>query len=251
MRKTQALLLSLLATGWIASALYLFSASKSEQLETILVSRVIDGDTLETKGGKVLRLANINTPERGTYGYAEASTFLKKYENTTLQARLEGTDKGGRRYVSRVYTLQGEYLNLRIVQEGLASKAWVEPSEKKLFAQAEQEAMRQGKGLWKSSPYANCIQMSINPRNESITLKNRCKTLSLQGWWIKDESRQIYHFTNTSLTTLTLYTHQGTNTATKVYWNKKEDVWNNDADTAYLFDKENRLVSVLVYGYTR
>ncbi len=253
MRKVHAVTLSLLLTGWVASSLYFFSLGKSSTLDSIVVQRVIDGDTLETKDGKVLRLANINTPERGTYGYQEAKEYLSQYQNKTLKAHLLGSDKRGERSVAQLYTQKGQYLNLNMVQQGLASKAWTESDEQKEFARAEQEAIAAGRGLWKPSPYQECVKLTVNARDEVVTIKNTCNNVSFNGWWIKDESREVYHFTNSFVSTLSLYTKKGTNTNSRVYWGKANGttIWNNDADTAYLFDNQNRLVSAVMYGYPR
>jgi endonuclease YncB( thermonuclease family) len=41
------------------------STGTSSELETVLVSRVIDGDTVELPDGRRIRYLGIDTPERG------------------------------------------------------------------------------------------------------------------------------------------------------------------------------------------
>jgi len=42
---------------------------------------------------------------------------------------------------------------------------------------------------------------------------------------------------------VTLYTGKGKNTATKLYWGRVAHVWNNEGDTAYLYNAQGKLVS--------
>lgn len=44
--------------------------------KTTVVSRVIDGDTFDTTSGHRIRLADIDTPEKGESGYDNAKNFL-------------------------------------------------------------------------------------------------------------------------------------------------------------------------------
>lgn len=43
-------------------------------------------------------------------------------------------------------------------------------------------------------------------------------------------------YTLSSKSTVTVYTGEGTSTATELYWQLGSPVWNNDGDTAYLYD---------------
>ena len=40
------------------------------------VKSVVDGDTFNTADGRIIRLANVDTPERGRYGYEAAKNHL-------------------------------------------------------------------------------------------------------------------------------------------------------------------------------
>lgn len=52
------------------------------------VTRVIDGDTFKVKGGKAVRLANVEAPELGTKGSAKARTELENLiEGKTISYR--------------------------------------------------------------------------------------------------------------------------------------------------------------------
>lgn len=45
---------------------------------TYLVSRVVDGDTVELGNGESVRVVGIDTPERGECGYAEATAYMER-----------------------------------------------------------------------------------------------------------------------------------------------------------------------------
>jgi len=68
----------------------------SKQTE-VRLERVIDGDTFVTQRGEVIRLAGVDTPEKGEDGYLEATIKLRGHllwEEITLDRR--GVDKYGR-----------------------------------------------------------------------------------------------------------------------------------------------------------
>lgn len=245
MNKKHAFVLSFLLTGLVASDIYLFSAEYKSIREKVLVARVIDGDTFET-ADRTLRLVNINAPEKGSIGYGEAKAFLKSYENKTLEIVVEGKDKY-RRTLAKVYT--PEYLNLKMVEKGLVSKFLVNENEVKIFAEAENLAIKSKIGLWKKSPYAGCIVTSVKKKEELVILNNYCYNISIQGWKLKDESRKTYTFTNTYIKSITLHSGKGVNDADNLFWGSSTPIWNDNRDSLYLFDKEGRLVYYGAYGY--
>ena len=73
--------------------------------DRLTAARVIDGDTIVTSAGDTIRLAGIDTPERGQCGYSEATANLRRtLASNTLtltKAGLTDRDKYGRliRYV--------------------------------------------------------------------------------------------------------------------------------------------------------
>ncbi len=61
------------------SALYLLYPSNSPPFEeTTIASYIQDGDTFQTSAGDWIRLADVDTPERGDWGYAEATNVLSQ-----------------------------------------------------------------------------------------------------------------------------------------------------------------------------
>ena len=68
------------------------------------VTRIIDGDTFETASRKnPVRLANVDTPEKGQRGFAKATETLRKMiEGKEVRIETVARDKYGRA-VARVY----------------------------------------------------------------------------------------------------------------------------------------------------
>jgi len=244
-----ALLLSFLITGLIASNVYLFTLSTENTKETIIVARVIDGDTLVTQDGKTIRLTNINSPEKNFYGYDLSSNYLKQFENQTLQLEKLQLDKYSR-ILGKLYIPKSqEYINLKIVQEGLASKFLVEDEELKQFAKAEAQAINQEKGIWKKSSHYGCFTSQIDKKSEVLILTNNCPEINLKSWILKDESRKNYKFQDIAITSINLHSKNGKNNSTNIFWNSKTNIWNNDRDTLYLFDENGNIVHHNSYGY--
>ena len=73
--------------------------------------------------------------------------------------------------------------------------------------------------------------------------------VSLKDWKIEDEgSKHIYTFPSYTLksgSTVTVYSAKGTNSKTELYMQLDDPIWNNDGDTAYLYDNSGTLVSEL------
>ena len=249
MKKRHAFLLAFLITLLIAGLFSLHTELTKPKRKTQIITRVIDGDTLELNDGTTIRLLNINAPEKNKHGYTAALTTLKKLENKTVEIETLNQEKYGRT-LARIYT--PSYLNLDLVHQGLAKKFLVNEQETKIFAQAETEAIQNNRGIWNRSRYTGCITTKIKEQKEEVSLTNRCNTLSLKNWRLEDESRKEYKFQDTPITTfttLTLHTGNGTNTRDTLYWNQKQDIWNNNRDTLYLFDEANNIVAYYTYGY--
>lgn len=254
MDKKPALILTLLITLLISINFYFITSSKEIPKESVILSRVIDGDTLEiidkNADKRTIRLININTPEKSETGYNEAKSFLSRFENKTISIEKLETDKY-KRTLARIYFLD-EYINLEIIRNGLANKFLVRESEKSLFDKAESEAIKNSKGLWKKSSYFDCLSASVNKKEEFVRITNLCSKINLNGFSIKDESRKIYYLKNITLDEgeqITLHTRQGNDTQQDIFWNSKTEIWNDDADSIYIKDNENNLIFYKSDGY--
>jgi len=246
MKKKHALILALLITLLIASNVYLVSLFDKPTKETATISRVIDGDTLETTEGERLRLININTPEKSEKGYEEAIQFIFFLENRTVEIEILGLDRYQRTLV-RVFT--PEYLNIEIVKRGLAKKFLVHESELSEFEEAEEFAIENSLGIWEHSVYFNCLNSKLDPEEEIATIINTCEDINFKNFIITDESRKRYKFPSINLGEVNLHSQEGKNNETDLFWNLKQNVWNNDRDTLYIFDAEGKIAHYESYGY--
>ena len=102
-----------------------------------------------------------------------------------------------------------------------------------------------------SSSTGSTVYVSdLSLKDEWIKVTNKGSSpVSLSGWKIEDEGRKhTYIFPSYTLdagSTVTVYTKMGTNSATELYWGSSSLIWNNDGDTAYIYDNNGQLVSTL------
>jgi Lamin Tail Domain len=87
---------------------------------------------------------------------------------------------------------------------------------------------------------------------EWIQLKNHCSTgRSLHYWKLRDAASHWYTFGTYTLkaySTVKLHTGKGTNTSTDRYQGRSWYVWNNDTDTAYLYNSSGTRVDSCYYN---
>jgi len=137
---TLALVLTLLATG----------CSRVNE-NVALVTRVIDGDTIEIEGGYRVRYIGIDTPERGEPYYWEAlqaNRNLVEGKKVRLEKAVEDKDKYGR--LLRYVWVDDTMVNAELVRLGYAYSYSYPPNLKyqTYFLQLEKEARERRQGLW-------------------------------------------------------------------------------------------------------
>ncbi|NJE46503.1 hypothetical protein E3E35_03545 [Thermococcus sp. GR7] len=86
-----------------------------------------------------------------------------------------------------------------------------------------------------------------NLNDEYVVIANLgCLDENLGEWRLMDEKGHTYIFPSGFILkagkTVTVHTGSGTDTDTDLYWGEKRAVWNNDGDTAYLYDASGNLV---------
>lgn len=95
--------------------------------------------------------------------------------------------------------------------------------------------------LYVGAPHETVNQEYVQITNSGTTAVN------LNGWKIEDEdAKHVYTFSSYILptkSTVTLRSGSGVNSANTLYWNKYSYIWNNDGDTAYLYNAQGTLVS--------
>ena len=243
MEKRHAALISIIITLLVLGN-FLFFADIFPDREKVIVERVIDGDTIELEDGRKIRLLNINSPEEGEEGFESAKEFLEHLEGKEVELDKEGVERYGR-ILGRIY-YRKDYINLRLVENGLAHKYLVEEEEIKEFKKAEEKAKKDETGIWEKSLQYNCLEAEINKNEEFVVISNNCG--NLEGWSIKDESTHSYTFSDISVKSFILYSGSGADTEDEIYWNRGK-AWNNDKDSIFVRDKEGKLVYYNSYGY--
>jgi micrococcal nuclease len=138
-------------------------ATGSTAGDSHFVSRVYDGDTITLQNGTKVRLLGINTPEiegiskHDEPGGQTARAWLKKrIEKQTVRIQTDAVTRDKyQRLLAHVFTVEGEHINLSLVEEGLATTdihppnlAYVES-----LVAAEKRAQSAGKGLWALPEY--------------------------------------------------------------------------------------------------
>lgn len=135
--------------------------------ETVTVSRVVDGDTIEVSptvdGIEDVRLIGVDTPE--TYGGKEplgsqASSFATEAlegQQVALEFDVEKVDPYGR-VLAYVWLPGDSMFNTQLLREGLAQVATFPPNIKYVerFQEAQSEARSAGMGIWGLSQAEQC-----------------------------------------------------------------------------------------------
>jgi len=139
------------ATLILLSTLLLSSACQKPS-DTVMVLRVIDGDTIVAEGGYHVRYIGIDSPESNEFYYSEA-----KQMNVDLVAgkkvRLEGdiTDKDSYGRLLRYVYVGDDFINAEMVRQGCAWAVAYPPDVKyQVYLEAmEKEARQIKRGFWR------------------------------------------------------------------------------------------------------
>lgn len=206
----------------------------------INVTRVIDGDTLDSDIGKI-RLLGVNTPEKNQKYFSEAKSFLGQYENQTLEAELNGKDAYNRTLSYVFY--KNKNINEQILLQGLGHLyVYDKDSYYENLEKAESEARALEIGIWKKSQDSCSLCISLVKLNEVdpgeyAILKNTCSyECNLNKWTIKDNTASHLYTLNFSLQE---------NEIKQIDF--KGSIWNDNGDSFFLRDEKELLV--LFYRY--
>lgn len=122
-----------------------------------LVTRVVDGDTVELENGQKVRYIGVDTPEsvdprKPVQCFGKEASVKNEELVLNKRVRLEKdvseTDKYGR--LLRYVYVGDTFINLELVKQGYASAATFPPdvNYSGVFKEAEKEARENGRGLW-------------------------------------------------------------------------------------------------------
>lgn len=259
--------------------------ANSEGKKSILITKVIDGDTIQTDTGNKVRYIGINTAEKGQPFYNEARKLnedLVLNKKVNLEFDVQNIDKYGR-LLAYVFAGNSDgtndvFVNLEIIKKGLAVSETIQPNvaHQEEFLIAQKNARENCLGIWKGlcenkkdtlgNKTENCVKIisinanapgddNKNKNEEWVEIKNICqKQVSMNGWLLKDSSASNeYRFKNLTLNgqnTIKLHSGCLPDTQTDLYWKCPEikyAVWNNSADHAFLYNDKAELVSDYQY----
>lgn len=125
---------------------------------TVLVAKVVDGDTFQLEGGETVRYIGIDTPEtvdprRGVQCFgpeaSKANKALVEGKRVRLVSDVEDRDKY-HRMLRYVYLPDGTFVNLELARQGFAPAYTYPPNNAHTeeFRQAAREAREAKRGLW-------------------------------------------------------------------------------------------------------
>lgn len=150
----------------------------------VVISRIIDGDTVELFGEERVRLIGIDAPESGDCFAEESAAALTPSLGKTLRAERDVSERD--RYGRLLfYFYDGDVLvNQKLVEEGAvkALRYFPDTAHADDFAKAEQRAREAKKGLWGA---CGAIRAGSSPESASsaCTIKGN----------ISSSGERIYH----------------------------------------------------------
>jgi len=241
----------------LALIIYFFDFSSKSgyfalRKEYYLVSRVIDGDTIELSNGERVRLLGINSPEiNEPFGF-DAKDYLSKViegKNVYLENDLNLRDDYGR-LLAFVF-IDGKNINVDLVRMGLAHTFELNKLSKyvKDLRDAEYDAMVNQLGIWKESNITclKLVDLKISGA-EKVVLKNECNfSIQLKNWILEDESHNRFKFPSYLFKPNEIIEIYSNNKTAKFSFNKSFQIWNKEGDSLFLRDSEGLLV--LFYRY--
>ncbi|MEK6875533.1 MAG: thermonuclease family protein [Nanoarchaeota archaeon] len=228
-----------------------FLISVFNERESIVVERIVDGDTIQSTDGEKIRLLGINTPEKNEIYYEEARDFLEEnILNKTIELEF-GKDKTDiyNRTLAYLY-LDKKNVNLEIVKQGFANFYFPSGKDRhyKDFYNAWLECLKSNQGLCEKSinKCQSCLNVNLDKEKQAVILKNSCEfSCELEDWSIKDEGRKKFVFPGFILEKgrdVEIIVGDKENTNEILFWKDEKYVWTSTGDTFFLRDKNNKLV---------
>lgn len=158
----------------------------SENKDLFLVTKIIDGDTIELQDSRRVRYLGMDTPEsvdpkKPVQCLAEAAAAKNKElvlgQKVTLKFDQEQKDRYGRT-LAYVF-INSEFINLELVELGLARAYPYAPNflHKKDFAAAQERAQQKKLGLWSGlCDNFQPTKIHLGPPDENCALKGNIST---------------------------------------------------------------------------
>jgi len=109
------------------------------------------------------------------------------------------------------------------------------------------------------TPKVRIIHIQLNPAGsdlakEFVTIENSGKVVAdMTNWSLSDEAGHRFRFPMFFLkpgTSVNVWTRNGKNIPTDLYWKMKRAIWNNNEDIAYLKDGNGSLIDCYKYNHS-
>jgi micrococcal nuclease len=174
-KKNKKIILLFLIISICLVFLFFLKNKQEPNLTSVLVTKIIDGDTIEIQRNQKIRLIGIDTPESGNCYFDESKNFLSNLilnKQIKLEIDVSETDKYQR--LLRYIYLDNILINDYLVSQGYAKIYTVPPDIKyqKLFQESQNLARNENRGLWQKcsdSEENNClIKGNISIAGEKI-----------------------------------------------------------------------------------
>ena len=134
------------------SVLLLLPLACRQSSDTVMVVKVIDGDTIVIEGGYHVRYIGVDSPETDELYYSEAKQMnadLIAGKKVRLESDITDKDKYGR--LLRYVYVGDTFINAEMVRQGCAWSIAYPPDVKyQVYLEAmEKEARQLKRGVWK------------------------------------------------------------------------------------------------------
>jgi len=121
------------------------------EFETVIVSQVVDGDTVVLEDGRTVRYLGIDTPESGEPYSVEATEKNREFVEgkfVEIQSGIRDVDEYGR--ILRYVYVDGIFVNAELVAQGYATAFIFDPDDRfsQVLVQLEQYAKLRNLGIW-------------------------------------------------------------------------------------------------------
>jgi len=170
-----------------------------ENSEKVIVTKIVDGDTIIIQGGETVRLLGIDTPERGEPYYSDAKDFLENrilFKEVSLESDIEDRDVYKR--LLRWIWLDNSLINLEQIQNGLAiSRLYEGEKYQQEIKDAENLAIEQKIGIWSRLNEQNSTisNNSDTPLTSNTSKNDSCVSLGCpsQTLYVASKNSDKYH----------------------------------------------------------
>lgn len=164
--------------------------TQPSQERTVLVTRIIDGDTIELEDGTRVRLLGIDTPESGQCASEQstaATSGLVLNKSVELETDIQLKDRYNRT-LAHIF-VDGVHVNEELVKAGWATVLTIPPNVKYVdkLLKAQQGARARSLGIWADDPCPS--SNSPNPSNPSASPSSDCLIKAN----ISSSGEKIYH----------------------------------------------------------